>query len=64
MTVLPVLGRSNHTVQSRILHAYLRWRNANARHPGILAAQRRERARVRSEKGIGWGGRLLIPEAA
>lgn len=27
-------------------------RNANARHPDVLAAHRRERARVRSEKGI------------
>ncbi|MEU9890495.1 IS630 family transposase [Sphaerisporangium sp. NPDC051011] len=49
----------NHTVQTRTLHAYLRWRNANARHPDILAAQRRERARIRSEKGIRWGGRPL-----
>ena len=39
----------NHTVQTRALHAYLRWRNANARHPDVLAAQRRERARIRSE---------------
>ena len=37
--------------------AYLRWRNANARHPDVLAAQRKERARIRSEKGIRWGGR-------
>lgn len=37
-----------------LLHTYLRWRNANARHPDILAAQRRERARIRSEKGIRW----------
>lgn len=49
----------NHTVQTRALHAHLRWRNANARHPDILGAQRRERARVRSEKGIRWGGRPL-----
>ncbi|MEH0510617.1 MULTISPECIES: IS630 family transposase [unclassified Streptomyces] len=49
----------NHTFQTRALHAYLRWRNANARHPDVLAAQRRERARVRSEKGIRWGGRPL-----
>ena len=28
----------------------LRWRNARARHPGVLAAQRRERARIRSER--------------
>lgn len=48
----------NHSVQTRSLHAYLRWRNRNARHPDVLAAQRRERARIRSEKGIRWGGRL------
>lgn len=40
----------NHTVATSALHAYLRWRNANARHPDILTAQRRERARVRSER--------------
>jgi hypothetical protein len=28
-----------------------------ATHPDVLAAQRRERARIRSEKGIRWGGR-------
>ena len=31
------------------------WRNANARHPDVLAAQRRERARVRSERQRRWG---------
>ncbi|MET9405234.1 IS630 family transposase [Streptomyces sp. NPDC002935] len=46
----------NHPVQTRALHAYLRWRNANARHPEVLAAQRRERARIRS---LRWGGRPL-----
>ncbi|MFF1873185.1 IS630 family transposase [Kitasatospora herbaricolor] len=50
----------NHTVQTRQLHRYLRWRNANARHPDVLAAKRRERARIRSEKGIRWGGRPLL----
>ncbi|WP_308370484.1 MULTISPECIES: transposase [unclassified Streptomyces] len=49
----------NHTVQTRALHAYLRRRNANARHRDVLAAERKERARIRSEKGICWGGRLL-----
>ncbi|MCX5205916.1 IS630 family transposase [Streptomyces sp. NBC_00237] len=49
----------NHPVQTRELHQYLRWRNQNARHPDVLAAQRRERARVRSEKGVRWGGRPL-----
>jgi hypothetical protein len=53
----------NHTVQTRALHAYLRRRNAHARHPDVLAAQRRERARVRSEKGIRWGGRSLASAA-
>jgi hypothetical protein len=53
----------NHTAQTRALHAYLRWRNTNARHPDVLAAQRRERARVRSEKGIRWGGRPLTAAA-
>jgi transposase len=45
----------NHTVQTRELQAYLRWRNANARHPDVLAAQRRERARIRSERQQRWG---------
>ncbi|MEV1174539.1 hypothetical protein [Nonomuraea sp. NPDC049784] len=45
----------NHTVQTRKFQAYLRWRNANARHPDVLAAQRRERARVRSERQRRWG---------
>nr|WP_254714939.1 IS630 family transposase [Actinomadura sp. NAK00032] len=48
-----VIGNSshpNHTVLAWEIQAYLRWRNANARHPDVLAAQRRERARVRSER--------------
>ncbi|MEW2220751.1 hypothetical protein AB0939_15870 [Streptomyces sp. NPDC006990] len=32
------------------LHAYLRWRNANARHRDVLAGERKERARIRSGK--------------
>lgn len=50
----------NHPVQTRELRRYLRWRNANARHPDVLVAQRRERARIRSEKGIRWGGRPAL----
>jgi len=53
-----VMGASNHpnhTVLARKLQDYLRWRNANARHPDVLAAQRRERARVRSERQQRWG---------
>jgi transposase len=45
----------NHTVLARRLQDYLRWRNANARHPDVLAAQRRERARIRSERHHRWG---------
>jgi transposase len=53
-----VMGASNHPnhpVLARRLQAYLRWRNANARHPDVLVAQRRERARVRSERQQRWG---------
>jgi len=53
-----VIGTSdhpNHTVLARRLQAYLRWRNAHARHPDVLAAQRRERARIRSERQQRWG---------
>jgi transposase len=45
----------NHPVLARELQTYLRWRNANNRHPDVLAAQRRERARVRSERHRRWG---------
>jgi hypothetical protein len=40
----------NHVALGRHLHHYRRWRNANARHRDVLAAQRRERARARSER--------------
>jgi transposase len=45
----------NHVVLARDMHAYLRWRNANARHPDVILAQRKERARVRSEHHQRWG---------
>jgi transposase len=53
-----VIGTSdhpNHTVLTRKLQDYLRWRNTHARHPDVLAAQRRERARIRSERQQRWG---------
>jgi hypothetical protein len=40
----------NHPALARKLQDCLRWRNARARYPGVLAAQRRERARLRSER--------------
>ena len=45
----------SHPVLAKRLHAYLRWRNANAKHPEVLAAQRKERARIRSERQRRWG---------
>src|SRR5688500_17724505 len=53
--VLAGSNHPNHVVLARALHAHLRWRNAHARHPDVLAAQRRERARVRSERHRRWG---------
>lgn len=61
------IANSDHpsqTVQARALHACLRWPNADARHRDVLAAERGERARIRSEKGIRWGGRLLTAAVA
>lgn len=53
--VLNNSNHPNHVMLTRRLHAHLRWRNDNARAPELLAAQRRERARVRAEKGRRWG---------
>ena len=53
-----VMGGSDHpshTALARKLQDYLAWRNANARHPDVLAAQRRERARIRSQRQQRWG---------
>ncbi|MFF0794280.1 hypothetical protein [Streptomyces spiralis] len=36
---------------------------ANAHHPDPLAAQGRERARIRGDKGIRWGERPLTTAA-
>jgi len=43
-------GHPDHTVLAGRLQDYLRRRNAHARHPHVLAAQRRERARIRGER--------------
>jgi hypothetical protein len=53
--VLNNSNHPNHVMLTRRLHAYLRWRNNNARDPQVLDAQRRERRRVRSEKNQRWG---------
>jgi len=53
--VLNNSNHPNHVVLIRRLHAYLRWRNANTRDPELLALQRKERARIRSEQQRKWG---------
>jgi transposase len=53
--VLAGSDHPNHVVLTRALQAHLRWRNAHARHPDVLAAERRERARIRSERHHRWG---------
>ena len=53
--VLNNSNHPNHVVLTRRLHAHLQWRNTHASHPELLLAQRRERARVRAEKGHRWG---------
>jgi hypothetical protein len=48
-----VLGGSdhpNHSVLARRIQDHLAWRNGNARHPDVLAAQRRERAHICSKR--------------
>jgi hypothetical protein len=42
-------------LDNRKLQACLRWRNAHARLPDVLADQRRGRARIRSERQQRWG---------
>jgi len=51
---MPGSDYRSHIVLARRLQDYLRWRNANARHLDVLAAQRRGRARVRSERQHRW----------
>jgi len=53
--VLNNSDHKNHPVLIRKIHAYLVWRNANAIHPDVIAAQRKERARIRSECQRCWG---------
>lgn len=45
----------NHTILTRRLHAYLRWRNTHASDPALRERLRRERARLRAERHRRWG---------
>jgi transposase len=46
---------ANHRALARAIDKYLAWRNANTRDPRILEAERRHRARIRSEQQRRWG---------
>jgi transposase len=46
---------TSHTGLTRRVHAYLRWRNDNARAPEVLAALRKRRAEIRAEQQRRWG---------
>jgi len=46
---------ADHTVLGRAIRSYLRWRNAHTRDPELLEAERRHRARIRSEQQRRWG---------
>ena len=53
--VLNNSNHPNHVVLTRKIQGHLRWRNNHARDPEVLLQQRRERARIRAEKGLKWG---------
>lgn len=46
---------ADHPALGRAIRSYLRWRNAHTRDPELLAAERRHRARIRSEQQRRWG---------
>jgi transposase len=53
--VLANSDHPDHPALGRAIRSYLRWRNAHTRHPEILEAERRHRARIRSEQQRRWG---------
>jgi transposase len=53
--VMSASDHPSHPVLARKIQDYLTWCNANARHPDVLAAARRERARIRSQRQQRWG---------
>lgn len=46
---------ADHPALGRAIRSYLRWRNTHTRDPRILEAERRHRARIRSEQQRRWG---------
>ena len=53
--VLANSDHADHRALGRAIRAYLRWRNSHTRDPDILEAERRHRARIRSEQQRRWG---------
>jgi transposase len=53
--VLANSDHADHPALARAIRAHLRWRNAHTRDPALLEAQRRHRARIRSEQQRRWG---------
>jgi transposase len=53
--VLTNSDHADHPALAKAIHTYLRWRNAHTRDPELLEAQRRHRARIRSEQQRRWG---------
>jgi transposase len=46
---------TDHPTLAKAIRSYLRWRNTHTRDPRLLDAQRRHRARIRSEQQRRWG---------
>ncbi len=53
--VLANSDHADHRALGRAIRNYLRWRNTHTRDPELLEAQRRHRARIRSEQQRRWG---------
>ena len=53
--VLAASDHPDHPALARAIRRYLTWRNHHTRDPAILEAERRHRARIRSEQQRRWG---------
>ncbi len=53
--VLAASDHPDHATLGRAIRSYLRWRNSHTRDPELLEAERRHRARIRSEQQRRWG---------
>ena len=53
--VLSNSDHADHPALARAIRSYLRWRNSHTRDPRVLEAERRHRAKIRSEHQRRWG---------